>query len=239
MLLVVALWLTSFLASFLGVEMTLNPPKKAKKKKHYRVKFVCLGIIGLGLAIPQFIQQEKKEKAASSLLTEIKSNTSKPYFELFLNSRVEKQDLDPITSNALSNSNSHDIKMIELLTTGRNINLKKTRNIFLSIKVIGDSAVDHITIEAFTPWNDNFNIVGYADWSSPKQVSWLDNSSKSKTLWSLVKKEITNSTSPHEYIEIAPLLIPVNYPDTNLPVRFKIFGYTATPCEVNVLFKLE
>lgn len=54
--------------------MTINPPS-AKAKKWYRVAFIFLGILGFGLAVPQSVEQEKKEAVTSQLLGVIKTNT--------------------------------------------------------------------------------------------------------------------------------------------------------------------
>jgi len=56
--------------------MTLNPPQSDKTKKRYRVAFFCIGFLGIGLAIPQYLDQEKKDNDTSQTLGTIKTNTA-------------------------------------------------------------------------------------------------------------------------------------------------------------------
>jgi hypothetical protein len=77
MILVISLWAVSLATSLIGVEMTINPPNQ-KNKKWYRVAFICLGLLGLGLAIPQYIEQANNKPTFKLLIGTLDKITGNP-----------------------------------------------------------------------------------------------------------------------------------------------------------------
>ncbi len=229
--------------------MTINPPAD-KEKKWYRIAFICLGLFGIALAIPQYLEQEKKEAVTSETLGEIETNTTKPTFQLFLNSFVEKQISDQVETNLVKKDSVTYMNIVhkivksrtaslEGLAAGEIINLKGSKDISLSITVYGDTPADHFTIEFTTPWVDQCNITGDRTWQDLGNGDFLDPSTKTFSRARSMRLETFKLIPPNKFIPLPKLHIPTNYPTTSLPMRFTIYSNNAKSQEVGVIFKLE
>jgi hypothetical protein len=243
MILVVLLWAVSFAASLIGVEMTINPPTD-KGKKWYRIAFICLGILGICLAIPQYLEQEKKDAADAQTLGEIKTNTAKPSFQLFLNSFMDTKVADRFETNLLKRTVNHIFEISRApsedgISSGEIIHLKKSKDISLSVIVYGDSPADHLTVELTTPWVDQVNITGDIGWQDLGEEDFLDSSTKTFAHAHSMLLEMNKPIPPNQFIPLPKLQIPTNYPSASLPIRFKIYSNNAKFQEVGVIFNLE
>ncbi len=84
MILTILFGLITFATWILGVELAAHPPSP-KNKKWYYLGFTFLAIVGIGLAVIQYLAQDKKDKATTKQLHDIQSNTDKPFLQLSLN----------------------------------------------------------------------------------------------------------------------------------------------------------
>jgi len=246
MILVVLLWATSFAASILGVEMTLNPPQNDKTKRRYRIAFFCLGVLGVGLAIPQYLEQQKRETTASQTLGEIKSNTEKASFQLFFESFVETRMEDRVETNLLNGiptiihiPQATITPSVEGLSPGKIIKLKKSKDVLLSVIVYGNSSADHLTIELLTPWVEKANITGDVGWQDYPAMQYLDSETKTFSLAHKMILETPRLIPAREFVPLPHLHIPTNYPGESIPIRFSIYSNNAKSQDVGVVFKLE
>ena len=174
---------------------------------------------------------------------------SKPSFQLILNSFVDKQVADRISTNLLTGPTNiihitHNLEIartanVRGISPGEIIDLKKSKDISLSVIVYGDSPADHLTIQLATPWVDQANITGDMGWQDFGESELLDSSTKTYSHAHSMVLERIRLLPPNECIPLPPLHIPTNYPSADLPIRFKISSSNSKSQEVGVLFRLE
>lgn len=75
----ICLWAVGFVSAFLGVQMTITPPKTGRAKWAYRCSFIVLAVIGLGFTIWQYKLQEVQASKTDDKLSTIDTRTSNTF----------------------------------------------------------------------------------------------------------------------------------------------------------------